>query len=101
MADIFNTEVVTLKVGEGAAYGAALQAFWCWRKQKGEKLGIKEITDRFIELNSEETTQPISKNVAIYQELQALQDELSSSLRDVFEKHRALVIRMENQKQGG
>ena len=36
MADVFNAEVVTLKVGEGAAYGAALQAFWCWRLQKGE-----------------------------------------------------------------
>jgi sugar (pentulose or hexulose) kinase len=31
MADVFNAEVVTLKVGEGAAYGAALQALWCWR----------------------------------------------------------------------
>ena len=35
MADVFNAEVVTLKVGEGAAYGAALQALWCWRRQQG------------------------------------------------------------------
>ena len=38
MADVFNAEVVTLKVSEGAAYGAALQALWCWRLQKGEKV---------------------------------------------------------------
>src|SRR5204863_4991020 len=45
MADVFNAEVVTLKVGEGAAYGAALQAFWCWRLQRCEKVSITEITD--------------------------------------------------------
>jgi xylulokinase len=98
MADVFNAEVVTLKVSEGAAYGAALQALWCWRKQKGEKITIKEITDRFIELNHEETAQPDAKNVALYQELQALQDEMSSSLRDIFEKHRKLVVQMDSKK---
>src|SRR5436190_2874507 len=35
MADVFDAEVVALKVGEGAAYGAALQALWCWRLQQG------------------------------------------------------------------
>lgn len=97
MADIFNTEVVTLKVSEGAAYGAALQAFWCWRKQAGEKIAIQEITDRFIELNRDETAQPDAKNAAIYEELQALQDEMSSSLRGVFEKHRTFLLRQEKQ----
>jgi xylulokinase len=96
MADIFNTEVVTLKVSEGAAYGAALQALWCWRKQAGEKISIKEISDRFIEVNPEETAQPDPKNVTVYQELQALQDEISENLREVFEKHRSLIIKMEN-----
>src|SRR2546422_4189741 len=37
IADIFNSEVVTLKVSEGAAYGAALQALWCWRLQRGAR----------------------------------------------------------------
>ncbi|MDB6023035.1 MAG: xylulokinase [Pedosphaera sp.] len=98
MADVFNTEVVTLKVSEGAAYGAALQALWCWRQQAGEKISIKDITDQFIEVNHEETAQPDPKNVAIYQELQALQDELSTSLRDVFAKHRAFAVEMEGRK---
>src|SRR6185295_16142088 len=52
MADIFDTEVVTLKVSEGAAYGAALQALWCWREQQGEKVNISDITDEFVELNN-------------------------------------------------
>ena len=92
MADIFNTEVVTLKVSEGAAYGAALQALWCWRRQQGEKVGIKEIADQFIQLNEEETAQPDKKSVEVYRELQALQGEMSESLRDLFLKHRRFVL---------
>ncbi|MDB6019668.1 MAG: xylulokinase [Pedosphaera sp.] len=93
MADVFNVEVVTLKVTEGAAYGAALQALWCWRRQQGEKITIQEITDRFVETNQEETAQPEKKNVETYRELQALQDEMSASLRDVFLKHREFILR--------
>ena len=91
MADIFNAEVVTLKVIEGAAYGAALQALWCWRRQKGEKVSITAITDKFVQVNKAETTRPNKKNVALYQELQMLQDETSLALRKVFAKHRAFV----------
>jgi len=93
MADIFNAEVVTLKVGEGAAYGAALQALWCWRLEKGEKACIGDITDEFVTLNTAQTATPKKAAVATYQELQALQDELSKSLRSVFAKHRRFVLR--------
>lgn len=93
MADIFNAEVVTLKVSEGAAYGAALQAYWCWRLQKGERISIYEITSEFVELNSNETTTPDPKNVAIYRDLQDLQDEMSEALRGVFAKHREFVLK--------
>jgi xylulokinase len=93
MADIFDTEVVTLKVSEGAAYGAALQAIWCWRLQQGEKVSIQDITDRFVELDSTERAEPDAKKVAAYQELQALQDDLSVVLRPVFSKHRRFVLR--------
>jgi len=91
MADIFNAEVVTLKVSEGAAYGAALQALWCWRLQQGEKISIQEITDQYVQLNRAGAAQPDSKHVAIYRELQLLQDELSRSLRGVFTQHRRFL----------
>jgi xylulokinase len=91
MADIFNEEVVTLKVSEGAAYGAALQALWCWRREQGEKVSIQEITDRFVETNPAETTHPDSKSAKVYRELQALQDELSTALRGAFSKHRQFL----------
>ena len=93
MADVFNAEVVTLKVSEGAAYGAALQALWCWRKAAGEKVTIQEITDRYVTLNSAETARPIAKNVAIYAELQELQNELSTKMRDMFDRHREFVTK--------
>ncbi len=93
MADIFNKEVVTLKVSEGAAYGAALQALWCWRRQEGEKVDISDITDEFVELNKDETARPDKKNVEVYRELQALQDDTSAALREVFAKHRKFVLR--------
>jgi xylulokinase len=93
MADIFNTEVVTLKVTEGAAYGAALQALWCWRQQQGEKVNISDITDEFVTLNKEETARPDKKNVEVYRELQELQDDTSAALRKVFAKHRKFVLR--------
>ncbi len=91
MADVFGAEVVTLKVSEGAAYGAALQALWCWRRQNGEKVSISDITDAFAEVNSAETVQPNAANTAIYRELQQIQDTMSSSLRDAFALHRRFV----------
>jgi xylulokinase len=93
MADIFNVEVVTLKVSEGAAFGAALQALWCWRLQQGEELAIAELTDRFVEVNEGEIARPDPGVVEIYRELQPIQDSLSSSLLDVFKLHRRFVLR--------
>jgi len=93
MADVFNAEVVTLKVAEGAAYGAALQALWCWRLQQGEKISIHEITDEFVRVNQTETVQPVAKNVMVYRELQALQNEMSRALRPAFARHRELILR--------
>src|SRR6185436_16913770 len=88
MADIFNVEVVTLKVSEGAAYGAALQALWCWRLQQGEKISIAELTDQFVEVNQAETARPDPGNAEVYRELQQIQDGMSSALLDVFKQHR-------------
>jgi len=91
MADVFNAEVVTLAVGEGAAYGAALQAMWCWRKNRGEKIVISDLSDRFVKLNRRETARPRKANVAVYREIQAIQDQLSTALRPVFTRHRGCL----------
>ena len=91
MADVFNAEVVTLQVSEGAAYGAALQALWSWRRSKGDSVRIEDITDQYIKVNVKETAEPKADAVRVYQEMQQLQDKLSTSLRNVFPLHRKLV----------
>jgi D-xylulose kinase len=93
MADVFEAEVVTLKVAEGAAYGAALQALWCWRLRRGERVSISQITDEFVRLNRAQTAEPCAASVKIYRELQAMQDETSLALRGVFSKHRHFLRR--------
>ncbi len=91
MANIFNAEVVTLQVAEGAAFGAALQALWCWRRQQGDDLSIASLTRRFVKLNSRQKTTPNPETAARYQQFQVLQDELSDALRPVFRRHRRLI----------
>jgi xylulokinase len=93
MADVFGVPVVTLAVGEGAAYGAALQALWCWRLQQGEKISAADITGEFVKLNRQETAEPEARAVAAYRELQELQDDLSKSLRGAFAKHRKFALK--------
>ncbi|MCD6466138.1 xylulokinase [Candidatus Bathyarchaeota archaeon] len=87
-ADIFNTEVVCLKIDEGAAYGAALQAIWTYRNYMGEKISIQEITDQYVEIDEATLTAPKPENVKIYEELQKIQNALSKALRKTFKMHR-------------
>ena len=91
MADVFETEVVTLAVSEGAAYGAALQAMWCVAKNGGEKVSINDFSVRFVKLNPRQTAQPEKVNVAIYRELQVIQGQLSTDLRGAFSRHRKFL----------
>ena len=74
--------------GEGAAYGADLQALWCWRGQRGERVKINDITAQFVRLNKSEAAHPSRHAVPLYRELQSMQDELSLALRPVFLRHR-------------
>ncbi|MBX3731725.1 MAG: xylulokinase [Verrucomicrobiae bacterium] len=91
MADVFNVEVVTLQVAEGAAFGAALQALWCWRLTRGDAVRIEEVTDAMVRLNPRETARPDPVAAARYGELQHIQDALGGSLRDSFGRHRAYL----------
>ncbi len=91
MADVFDAEVVTLTVAEGAAFGAALQALWCVGEQRGEQVSIADITDQFVGLNRKETATPSAKNATVYRELQSIQDELAAGLDAAFHRHRRIV----------
>jgi xylulokinase len=50
-ADILGTPVATLKEPEAAALGGALQSIWCLRRQNGEKVGIRDVTEGAVALD--------------------------------------------------
>jgi len=87
-ADIFNAEVVCIQIDEGAAYGAALQALWCYSNHAGERTKMQEICERYVRLDEGTRTAPKPSNVEIYQELQEIQNTISEDLRSSFRKHR-------------
>lgn len=83
-ADVFDVEVVRIRVEEGAAYGAAIQALWTHRRHLGERTNISQLTDRFVELDEESRTKPDPERAELYHRLQRLQDRLSLDLRGMF-----------------
>jgi sugar (pentulose or hexulose) kinase len=75
-ADVFNAEVVTLIESEGAAYGAALQALWAYKRSLDDVESITSIVERLVEVDEGSRVKPIKENVEKYRELQAQHDEL-------------------------
>ena len=84
VADVFDSEVVCLKVDEGAAYGAAIQALWAYRLSLGEKVNISDITDEFVKLDNKTRMKPNPSNTDTYRKLQTFQNKLSQTLLDTF-----------------
>lgn len=91
MADVFGVPVVGMVEDEGAALGGALQAAWCVALRDGNKKAkLSDFTDKTVALDETTRCEPNKKNVARYQKLQDMQDQLSGALRDIFKQHRAL-----------
>jgi xylulokinase len=75
-ADVFNAEVVTLAEPEGAAYGAALQSLWAYKRSEGEAESITAITERLVKVDESSRARPIKENVEKYKALQARHNDL-------------------------
>ncbi len=91
MADIFGVPVVGMMEEEGAALGAALQAAWCVARRDGQKAGIAELAKRVVRPDETTRCRPDRKRVQRYREIQAVQDQLSETLRDIFPAQRKLA----------
>ena len=92
MADVFGVPVVGMMEDEGAALGGALQAAWCVARRGGRASArISDFTGGVVALNEATRCLPDRARHVRYRELQALQDDLSVSLRGVFARHRALA----------
>lgn len=79
-ADVFNAEVVTLEESEGAAYGAALQALWAYKRNQREPESLTSIVDRLVKIDETSRVKPIKENVEKYRELQKHHDELRDTI---------------------
>jgi len=66
IADIFNCSVVCPISSEAGAVGAALQAMWCFLKEREGGANLKELTDQFIELNESTRALPDVSRVSKY-----------------------------------
>jgi xylulokinase len=92
MADIFGVPVVAMVEDEGAALGGALQAAWCVAIRDGNlRAKLTDFTTGTVALDEATRCRPNAVNVARYQKLQALQDQLSLALREIFVAQRKLI----------
>lgn len=83
VADIFQTSVVTLQEQEAAAFGAALQSIWTWRREQGDDVTIVDLAGIMVN-NGSDTAQPNSGRIGIYSELQERFNSLWKTLRSEF-----------------
>ena len=69
VADVFNSPVVCPESSEAGAAGAALQAIWCYIRQKEGAVAISELTDRYIALDESTRATPDESAAAQYEEI--------------------------------
>ena len=94
MADVFGVPVVAMVEDEGAALGGALQAAWCTALREGKRVKIIDFTARAVALDDASRCMPSQANVAIYRELQSIQDKLSAAMRPIFDGQRRAAERV-------
>ncbi|MHB8055198.1 MAG: xylulokinase [Candidatus Aminicenantales bacterium] len=70
VADLFQIPVMTLEETEAAALGAAIQAIWNWRNDRGESVALSTLTDALVR-TSRPAVQPDLKNREVYASRQA------------------------------
>ncbi len=91
MADVFGVPVVAMVEDEGAALGGAIQAAWALARTTKPKTPITAFTEGTVAVDQATRCRPDKARARRYRELQALQDQLSAILRDVFPRQRKLA----------
>ncbi|MDZ4815778.1 MAG: xylulokinase [Verrucomicrobiota bacterium] len=98
MADIFNCPVVGMETTEGAAYGGALQALWCFELMNSKASCIREICSKFVKTNRKTLAKPKAKNVAVYQKMQVFQDRFAKDALTLFKAHGKMLSNLEGKQ---
>jgi D-xylulose kinase len=85
VADIFHYPVVCPESSEAGAVGAALQAMWCYIRQKEGDVAISELTDRYIRLDESTRAAPDASIAARYAEIYKNYLQLNDAMRPLFD----------------
>lgn len=92
LADVFNAEVVCVANEEGAAFGAAVQAVWAYRKRAGKPENIERLCDRYIAVDQTTRAKPNPAHVQMYERMQEVHDGIVRNLAASFTAHRRFII---------
>ena len=85
VADVFNCPVVCPQSSEAGAVGAALQAMWCYIRQKEGAVAISELTDRYIALDDSTRAAPDASNAAKYEDIYQQYLKLNDVMKPLWE----------------
>jgi xylulokinase len=90
VADVFQSPVTTLKEPESAAFGAALQAIWCYQLERGKKVNLADLVKELVKKDALAAV-PDKDLAPFYKELQHRFNSLWQSLSAEFIAHRKFV----------
>ena len=80
-ADVLGFPTVALRVAEGAALGAAIQAAWTYSQVKGTPLSLVELVDDFVVVEKKTQVEPAKNSTALYRELLLRRIDLTKKLK--------------------
>ncbi len=80
VADVFGYPVAALKVTEGAALGAAIQAAWTYCQVKGKPVALEKLVRDLIKIDKKSRKDPRKDNQALYTDLRGRQKDLTRKL---------------------
>jgi xylulokinase len=80
VADVFGLPVIGLKVVEGAALGAAIQAGWTYCQTKGEPVQLEKIVKSAVKTDRKTRAEPRKENQALYVDLRGRHADLTRKL---------------------
>ena len=80
VSDVFGLPVVGLKIAEGAALGAAIQAAWTFHQTKGNPMPLENIVQSAVKIDRKMRAEPRKENAALYDELRGRHADLTRKL---------------------
>jgi len=80
-ADVLGFPTVALKVAEGAALGAAIQAAWTYCQVKGKPLSLEKLVDDLVVVDKKTRVEPDKEAQSVYRELLLRQIDFTKKLK--------------------